>query len=153
MPASTVLTVPPISWMVMARRRPASFCSHQPADLVHLAAQAEHEDAREIRMPRIAAERAAEQRQRLVLGHAAAGLVGQRDDAVDIRKIGQRIVAGERILLEDVGDEACDMRAAIHRGEHADVVPRRDAAVRAQDALEGRGQVEFGVGLTSTQKA
>ena len=94
-------------------------------------------------MPRIAAERAAQQRQRLVLRHAAAGLVGQRDHAVDIGEIGQRIVAGERILLEHVGDHARDMRAAIHRGEDADIVARRDAAVGAADALEGRGQIEI----------
>ncbi len=96
----------------------------------------------EIDVPRIAAERAAQQRQRLVLRHAAAGLVGQRDHAVDIGKVGQRIIAGERILLEDVGDDAGDMGAAIHRGEDADIVARRDAAVRAADALEGRGQIE-----------
>ena len=94
-------------------------------------------------MPRIAAERAAKQRQRLVLGHAAAGLVGQRDHAVDIGKIRQRIVAGERILLEDVGDHAGDMGAAIHRGEDADVVAGRDAAIGTADAFEGRGQIEI----------
>ncbi len=92
-------------------------------------------------MPRKAAERAAKQRQRLVLGHAAAGLVGQRDHAVDIGKIGERIVAGERILLEDIGDEARDMRAAIHRGEDADIVAGGDAAVGAADAVEEGGQI------------
>ena len=94
-------------------------------------------------MPRVAAERPAQQRQRLVLGHAAAGLVGERDHAVDIGKIGQRIVAGERILLEDVGDEAGDMRAAIHRGEDADIVAGRDPAVGTADAVEGRRQIEI----------
>ena len=93
-------------------------------------------------MPRIAAERAAQQRQRLVLRHAAAGLVGQRDHAVDIGKIGERIVAGERILLEDIGDHAGDMRAAIHGGEDADIVAGRDPAVGTADAVEGRGQIE-----------
>ena len=116
---------------------------HQPADLVDLAAEPEHDDGGEIRMPRIAAERAAKQRQRLVLRHAAAGLVGQRDDAIDIRKIRQRIVAGERILLEDIGDDAGDMGAAIHRGEDADIVAGRDAAVGTADALEGRRQIEI----------
>ncbi len=94
-------------------------------------------------MPRVAAERAAQDRQRLVLGHAAAGLVGQRDHAVDIGKIGQRIVAGERILLEDIGDHAGDMRAAVHRGEDADVVAGRHPPVGAADAVEGRGQIEI----------
>ena len=116
---------------------------HQAADLVHFAAEAEHDHGREIHMPRITAERAAEQRQRLVLRHAAAGLVGQRHDAVDIRKIGQRIVAGERIFLEDVSDEARDMGAAIHRGEDADIVAGGDAPIRAADALEGRRQIEI----------
>ena len=94
-------------------------------------------------MPRIAAERPPQQRQRLVLRHAAAGLVGQRDHAVDIREIGQRIVAGEWILLEHVGDDAGDMGAAIHRGEDADIVARRHPAVGAANALEGRGQIEI----------
>ena len=116
---------------------------HQPADLVHLAAQAEHDDGGEIRMPRVAAERPPQQRQRLALRHAAAGLVGQRHHAIDVGKIGQRVVAGERIALEHVGDHARDMRAAVHRGEDADVVARRDPAVRAADALEGRGQIEI----------
>ena len=143
MPASTVLRVPPTSWMSIARRRPASFCSgHQPADLVDLAAEAQHDHGGEIRMPRKAAERAAKQRQRLVLGHAAAGLVGQRHHAVDIGEIGERIVAGERILLEDIGDEAGDMGAAIHRGEDADIVAGGDAAVGTADAVEERGQIE-----------
>ena len=116
---------------------------HQAADLVDLAAEPQHDDGGEIRMPRIAAERPPQQRQRLVLRHAAAGLVGQRHHAVDIREIGQRIVAGERILLEHVGDDAGDMGAAIHRGEDADIVARRHAAVGAANALEGRGQIEI----------
>ena len=116
---------------------------HQPADLVDLAAEAEHDDGGKIRMPRVAAERPPQQRQRLVLRHAAAGLVGQRHHAVDIGKIRQRIVAGERILLEHVGDDAGDMRAAIHRGEDADIVAGRDAAVGTANALEGRGQIEI----------
>ena len=116
---------------------------HQAADLVHLAAEAEHDHVREIHVPRVTAERAAQQRQRLVLRHAAAGLVRQRDHAVDIRKIGQRIVAGERIFLEDVGDEAGDMRAAIHRGEDADIVARGDAAIGAANALERCRQIKI----------
>ena len=116
---------------------------HQPADLVDLAAEAEHDDGREIHVPRVTTERAAQQRQRLVLRHAAAGLVGERDHAVDIGKLGQRIVMRERVLLEDIGDEAGDMGAAIHRGEDADIVAGRDAAVGTANAVEGRRQVEI----------
>ncbi len=94
-------------------------------------------------MPRIAAERTAEQRQRLVLGHAAAGLVGQRDHAVDIGKIGQRIVVRERVLLKYIGDQARDMRAAIHGSEDADIVAGRHPPVGTADAVEGRGQIEI----------
>ena len=111
---------------------------HQSADLVDLAAEAEHDDVREIRVARIAGERAAQQWQRLACRHAAAGLVRQRDHAVDVREIGQRVVAGERVALERIGDEAGGMGAAIHRGEDADVVARGDAPVRTADALEGR---------------
>ena len=93
-------------------------------------------------MPRIAAERPAQQRQRLVLRHAAAGLVGERDHAVDIGEVGERIVAGERILLEDIGDHAGDMRAAIHGGEDADIVAGRNPPVRTANALERGGQIE-----------
>ena len=116
---------------------------HQPADLVDLAAEAEHDDGREIRVPRVAAERPPQQRQRLVLRHAAAGLVGQRHHAIDVGKIRQRIVASERILLEDIGDHAGDMRAAIHRGEDADIVAGRNAPVGTANTVEGRGQIEI----------
>ena len=114
---------------------------HQAADLVHLAAEAQHDDMREIRVPRVAGERAAQHTQRLALGHAAAGLVRQRDHAIDVRGIRQRIVAGERIAAEHIGDQSRDMRRAVHAGEDADVVARRDAAVGAADAVEGRGRV------------
>ncbi len=93
-------------------------------------------------MPRVAAERPAQDRQRLARGHAAAGLVGERDHTIDVGEIGQRIVAGERVLLEDIGDHARDMRAAIHRRQDADIVAGRHPSIRTADAVEGRGQVE-----------
>ena len=93
-------------------------------------------------MPGIAAERPPQQRQRLVLGHAATGLVRQRNHAIDVGKIRQRIVAAKRILLEDIGDKACHMRAAIHRGEDADIVARGDPSVGTTDAVKRRGQIE-----------
>src|SRR5258708_19685779 len=77
-------------------------------------------------MPRVAAERAAQEGQWLVLRHATAGLVGERDHAIDIGEIGQWVVVRERILLEDIGDHAADMAAPIHRGEDADIVSAPD---------------------------
>ena len=115
---------------------------HQPADLVDLAAQPQHDHGGKIDVPRIAAERPAQQRQRLVLRHAAAGLVGERDHAVDIGEVGERIVAGERILLEDIGDHAGDMRAAIHGREDADIIAGRNPPVRTANALERGRQIE-----------
>ena len=87
---------------------------HQPADLIDLAPKPEDDNGGKIHVPRIAAEGPAQNPQRLILCHAAAGLVGQRHHAIDIREIRQRIVAGERILLEDIRDHAGNMGAAIH---------------------------------------
>ena len=115
---------------------------HQAADLVDLAAQTENDDMGEVGVARVAGERPAQHAQRLVLGHAAAGLVGQRDDAVDVGVIRQRVVAGERIALEHVGDETGDMGGTIHAGQDADVIARRDLAVGPADALERGRRVE-----------
>jgi hypothetical protein len=115
---------------------------HQAADLVHLAAQAENDDVGEIRVPSIAGKRAAQQAQRLILCHSATGLVGQRDDTVDIREIRQRIVAGERVAAEHVGDHARDMSRAVHARQDADVVACRNFPVRTADAFEGRGSID-----------
>ena len=40
-----------------------------------------------------------------------------------------------------LGDHARDRRRAVHRRQHADIVARRDAAVRPNDPVEGRGLV------------
>ena len=114
---------------------------HQAADLVHLAAQPQHDDMREIGVPRVAGQRAAQHAQRLALGHAAAGLVRQRHHAIDVGILRQRIVAGERIAAEHIGDQSRDMRRAVHRRQDADVVARRHAAVRPADAVERRRRV------------
>src|SRR5262249_48393150 len=116
---------------------------HQPADLVDLASQAEHDDGGKIYMPRIAAEGSAKQRQRLILGHAATGLVGERHHPVDIRIVGKWILAGERILFEDVGDETGDMRAAIHRRQDADIVARGHAAIGPANSVKRGREVEI----------
>ena len=88
-------------------------------------------------MPRVAAERSAQHLQRLAgaVGRAA-GAVRQRDDAVDVREALERARVG--VAPEVVGDRARHRRRAVHRGEDADVVARRDAAVGADDAVEGR---------------
>ena len=110
----------------------------QAADLVDLAAQAQHDDMAEIDVPRVARERAAQHPQRLAFGHAAAAFVRERHHAIDVGKIGERVGAGERVALERVGDQPRDMGAAIHAGQDADVVARRRPPVGAADALEAR---------------
>ena len=108
--------------------------AEQRADLVRLAAQADDQHAGEVRVPRVAAERAAQELHALAVRvHAAAGAVRQRDDAVDVGK------RGEALAREMVGDAARDRRRAIDRRQDADVVARRDAAVGvAHDAHERR---------------
>ena len=90
----------------------------------------------EIHVPRIARQGAAEHTQRLPVRHAAAGLVGQRHHAIDVRIGAERIVPGERVALEHVRHQPGHMGTAVHRREDADVVARRHPSVRAADALE-----------------
>jgi hypothetical protein len=107
------------------------------ADLVHLAAEPDHHDVREVDVPRVARERPAQEPERLAHGHAAAGLVGQCHDTVDVRIRGQRIEPEDRVAPEGVGNQIGDVGAAIHRRQDADIVARRHTAVGAADALEG----------------
>ena len=103
------------------------FCAEQRDDLVRLAAEPDHQHAGEVRMPRVAAERAAQERHPFAVRvHAAAGAVRQRDDAVDVRK------GGEAFAREMAGDAARDRRRAIDRRQDAEVVARRDATVAAR---------------------
>ena len=117
--------------------RPRLFLLEQAADLVRLAAEADDQHRREVRVARVAAERAPQHLQRLAgaVGRAA-GAVRQRDDAVDVREARERARVG--VAAEVVGDRARDRRRAVHRGQDADVVARRDAAVGADDAVERR---------------
>ncbi len=106
---------------------------HQPADLVRLAAEPEDEDAGEIRVLRIAGDGPPQHVHRLALArHAAAGAVGQRDDAIDIGEVAER--AGAELL----GDIARRGRRAVDRAQDAEIVARRHLAVRPHDAFEGR---------------
>ena len=105
----------------------------QPVQLVGLAAETDDQHGREIRMLGVAGDGAAEERDRLALGAGgAAALVGERDDAVDVREVGERLRPAEL-----VGDQARHGGRAVHRREHADIVARRHAAIGPQDALEG----------------
>ena len=71
-----------------------------------------------------------------VLGHAAAGAVGDGDDAVDVG------VGAEDLWGEVSGDATGYGGGTVDGGEDADVVAGADAAVGADDALEGGGCVE-----------
>ena len=105
---------------------------HQRVDLVHLAAEAEQDHRGEVRVAGVAGDGPAQRVHHLAAaGHAAAVAVGQRDDAVDVG------IGGQRGAAEMVGDHPRRGGGAVHRGQHADVVAGGDAAVRAQDALEG----------------
>ncbi len=78
-----------------------------------------------------------------VLGHAAAGAVGDGDDSVDVR------VGAEDLWGEVGGDAAGYGCGAVDRGEDADVVASGDSAVGADDALKGgwRFEERCGVGF------
>ena len=69
-----------------------SLCGgEQHVDLVRFAAEADELRREEVRMARVAGDRAAQDIRRLAVArHAAAGLVGERDHAVDIRIVVQR---------------------------------------------------------------
>jgi hypothetical protein len=118
--------------------------AHDAADLRRLAAQPDHDHRGEVGMARIAGDGAAEHVHAVALArHAAAGLVGECDDAVDVGERREQALAGDRVRPERFGDIARRRRRAVHRGEHADIVARRDAPVAAHDALEGRRLVEI----------
>src|SRR3954463_1973751 len=108
----------------------------QLADLVHLAPETEHDDVREVRMPRIARERAAQELKPLAGRHATAGLVRQGHDPIDVRELCEGLIARERVALEGIGDQACRVGAAVYGCEDADVVAGRDAPLPTDDPLE-----------------
>ncbi len=104
----------------------------QEIDLVHLAAETDHENTREVRMLGKAPEHALEVRVSLARpGHAAARRVGQRDHAVDCRMLGHELV-GHR-----VGDVFSRRGRAVYAGQHADIVPGSDPSVTPLITLEG----------------
>ena len=96
-PSSIARRVPPVSWMVKdwkSRIRAEAVVALQPADLHHLAAEADQQHAAEVRVGRRAPERAAQHVEPLAgAGHAAAAGVGDRHDAVDVRIVVQQAAA------------------------------------------------------------
>ena len=93
-------------------------------------------------MAPVAGEGAPQQPERLAGCHPAAGLVGEGNDPVHVREFGERIQSQDLMTLECVGDQSGNMRAAVHGRQDTDVVARRDAAVRAAYALEGRPRLD-----------
>jgi hypothetical protein len=109
----------------------------QGFDLVSLAAEAEEEDGGEVGMVGVSDKDAAKEVGGFaVLGHAAAGAVSDGDDAVDVG------IGAEDIGGEVGGDAAGYGGGTVDRGEDADVVAGADAAVGADDSLEGGGGFE-----------
>ena len=87
--AATVFRVPPVSWMVRVRKvsllLEAVLLLHA-ADLEHLAAEADHDHAGEIRVAGVAPLGAAQDLEPLAVGGvAAARAVDDGHDAVDVR--------------------------------------------------------------------
>ncbi len=105
-------------------------------DLVDLAAEAEEDPAGDVGVARDAREDTLEEAGGLVVGHGAAALVGEGDDAVHAWE-----VAGEVGSLEAIGDVAGDGGGAVHGGDDAEIVAGACAAVRARETLEGAGLI------------
>ena len=83
-------------------------------DLVGLASQSYHQHRREVGVRRIARQRALQDPQAQALAiHAATAAVGQRDDAVDMGEVRQRLWMV--LAREPVGDGACGGGRAVHR--------------------------------------
>ncbi|MNN27131.1 hypothetical protein D3C81_1406570 [compost metagenome] len=108
----------------------------QVGDLVGLAAQADQQHRSEVGMHGIAAEGAAQHRQRLATGvDRATEAVGQGDHAIDVGVGRQRL--GVDVAAKVVSDRPCHRGRAVHRGEDADVVARGYPAIGAHDTHEG----------------
>lgn len=105
--------------------------------MIGFAAEAEEKDCGEVGVRGVADEDAAEEvRWLTVLGHAAAGAVGDGDDSVDVW-------VGAEDLWGEVGGDAAGYRGGtVDGGEDADVVAGGDSAVGANDALKGGGGFE-----------
>ncbi len=99
--------------------------------LVALAAEADHHVARDVRMAREADVNPAQRVEGVARLHVAAALVGEGDDAVDVR-----IVAPELRRAEAVTHIVRDRGRAVDAGDDGDIVSGTDAAVGPQEAAE-----------------
>jgi hypothetical protein len=121
---------------LQARALAQALGGEQPGDLIRFAAQAHHQHAGEVGMARVASQRALQDRQAFALGvDRTARTVRQRHHAIDVRKRGEGF--GMDVATEVIGNRARNRRRAIHRGQYADVVARRDPAIGAHDPAEG----------------
>ncbi len=100
-------------------------------DLVALAAQADNQRGRNIRVHQHAAERAPQLIHVGTEGVPAAFAVGKRDDAIDIGR--------QRLAIVAARDQVRRVRRAIAGRHHGDVVTRAHAAILARVAEERGG--------------
>ncbi len=125
-------------------RKPIAFLqtlgAEQRRDLIRLAAEADEDRRCDVRMPRVARHRPAQHVHAFAHVHAAAGAVRQRDHAVDVRISGEHV--GTNVGAELIGDRTRHRCRAVDARDDRDVVARRDAAVVAHDAHEGRRRID-----------
>ena len=91
---------------------------------------------RKIRMPRETRQGAAQQPQRFIHGHAAAGFMRQRHHAIHIAPTRQRIITGDRVLFKLPRNQFRDMGGTIHGSDDADVIARCHTAIGSANAHE-----------------
>ena len=145
--------VPPVSWMLYVRSSGPScrFCApSSDADLVRLAAEPDHQHAGEIGVPRVAAERAAQELHPFAVRiHPAAGAVRQRDDAVDVRE-----ASASALAREMVGDAARrpSPSSSPSTGCRGSCASRRDHRRRTMP-MNVAGRSTYCVGFTSAPNA
>ena len=105
-------------------------------ELVRLAAQPHHHHTPEIGVCGVTGQRALEQLHAQALRvHATAGAVGQCDDTVHIREVGQRTGVAARGKV--VGNGACGGGRAVHARQHPNVVARGHTSIAALVTHEG----------------
>ena len=105
-----------------------------PADLEHLAAEADHQHAAHVGIAGVAPLSAFQRLETLALSrHAASGAVNERDNTVHVG-----VLVEQALLFGLAGDQARNGRRAIHRRQHPEIVTRACLAAGPAVALEGR---------------